>query len=172
MHTANLAPTHARLSLAKGTRTMAPNFILPSAIDECTMHIKIEAPHCMPERAYDSQGYDLKALEVTQLVPNKVNKVRTGVCMEIPKGFVGIIKDKSSKALEGLQTHGGVIDSDYRGEVIVLLTTPIQRRIGAGHKVAQLLLVPCVTPRLEVVEELEETERGESSFGSSTTNNL
>jgi len=115
-------------------------------------------------------GYDLRATEKRVLYPNMRIQVSTGIFVAIPEGYVGIIKDRSSMALKGIRTHGGVIDSSYRGELIVMLSNLSEGVlfIEKGERVAQLLIVPCITPELEEVSfaELGKTERGSDGFGS------
>lgn len=122
-------------------------------------------------RAGDA-GYDLYALDTLDLEPSAQALIGTGVHLEIPAGYVGLVKDRSSMALAGLQTLGGVIDSNYRGEVKIIL-----RNIGSetyavrpGKKIAQLVVLPCYTEALSPVASLDELEasvRGADGFGSS-----
>lgn len=71
-------------------------------------------------------GYDLYALEDTVLSVMKTTKVRTGIAVSIPKHCYGRIASRSSLGAEGIRVHGGVVDSDYRGEIIVLLQSTEQ----------------------------------------------
>jgi dUTP pyrophosphatase len=95
---------------------------------------------------------------------------RTGIAVEIPEGYVGLVFPRSSisKTPFVLANSVGVIDSGYRGEVIVMLTNlthdPI--RFERGKKIAQLIIQPHATVTLEQAAELSETERGENAFGS------
>jgi dUTP pyrophosphatase len=94
--------------------------------------------------------------------------VDTGVCFQIPEGYVGYIKSKSGLlAKHGLFTDG-TIDAHYTGTVRVTIfnTKPSDYIFKAGEKIAQLVIQPCLLPELEVVDELEETDRGEGGFGS------
>jgi dUTP pyrophosphatase len=116
-------------------------------------------------------GYDLYAVETLQIVPGGRGLIPTGVHVEIPEGYVGLVKDRSSMALKGLHTMAGVVDAGYRGEIkIVLLnTTGEPVTIDARQKVAQMIVVPVYTQALETVESLEAlsaTERGAGGFGS------
>lgn len=115
-------------------------------------------------------GFDLRAFEDEEILPGCQVLLRTGVRLAIPKGWVGLVRDRSSMALNRIYSHAGVIDSAYRGEVQLVLSNGGSEpyRISAGAKVAQLLVVPCCTA-LEVVPEasqLGETDRGEGGFGS------
>ena len=96
--------------------------------------------------------------------------IGTGIHVEIPKGYAGFIKSKSGLAVKhGLTAAGGVIDSGYTGSVVVKLFnhTSISYEFKAGEKIAQLVILPIITPDLEVVDSLEDTDRGSNGFGSS-----
>ncbi len=123
-----------------------------------------------PPRDGDA-GYDLHAVESCRAAPGERVLVDTGLHLEIPEDCVGLVKDRSSLALAGLHTLAGVIDSAYRGELKILLLNlagaPID--IRAGQKIAQLLILPVVSPPIEFVESLaglSSTERGAGGFGS------
>ena len=89
--------------------------------------------------------------------------------MEIPKGYVGFVKSKSGLNVKHGLTAEGVIDSGYTGSIVVKLYnhTSNDYAFEAGEKIAQLVLLPIITPELEQVDSLEETERGSNGFGSS-----
>lgn len=93
----------------------------------------------------------------------------TGVACAIPDGYVGIIKERSGLALEyGVNVLGGVIDSNYRGEIKVILEAATPTRFKRGDRIAQLLVVPIHTLGWEEVDELPENlYRGDKAFGSS-----
>lgn len=123
----------------------------------------------LPTRAHDlDAGYDLYSREDATVWQNAGGKFDTGVHIEIPAGYVGFIKSKSGlNARNGLQAEG-VIDAGYTGSINVLLRNhgPRAVEIMEGQKIAQLVILPIITPELEVVDQLEETERGEGGFGS------
>lgn len=115
-------------------------------------------------------GLDLYSLEDFELKPGQRNSFFVGFALEIPEGYVGIIKDKSGLPKNyGLHTMGGVFDACYRGEYNVTLVNLGQEayQIKAGDKIAQLLIIPCEQAELEEVTELSATQRGEGRFGSS-----
>lgn len=122
-------------------------------------------------------GYDLYALNDVHMIRNVPAKIKTGIAIEFNSGWGGIIKDRSSMALNGFSVLGGVIDGGYRGEIIVIMAVnhinhPVNGifipEIKAGQKIAQLILHPANTIfPMEVVEELGQTDRGENGFGSS-----
>ncbi len=114
-------------------------------------------------------GMDFFALEKTTIAPKERLIVKTGISIEIPEGYVGLVWDKSGIPLKyGLKTIGGVIDAGYRGEVgIGLLNTSDQEYIfEAGHKIAQMLIQKVEQVELIEVAELTETQRGTGGFGS------
>ncbi len=94
--------------------------------------------------------------------------IDTGVHVEIPEGYVGFIKSKSGLNVKHGLTADGVIDAHYTGSIKVKLynhlNTPYY--FSAGDKIAQLVILPCLLPELELVDSLEETDRGDKGFGS------
>ena len=99
---------------------------------------------------------------------------RTGLAMEIPEGYVGLIYPRSSisKTKQMLRNHVGVIDSGYRGEIILKFgwfsqtPSPDSSVYDAGDRIAQLMIVPHPKIRFLEVEELTDSERGDGGFGS------
>jgi dUTP pyrophosphatase len=118
----------------------------------------------------DDAGLDLFALEDYTVPAGKfLAGIRTGVAFEIPAGYVGLCWDKSGLAAKyGLKVMAGVIDSGFRGELLltVLNTSNKDYHFSVGDKVMQILIQP--VERMEVVEvsELSDSHRGEGSFGS------
>jgi dUTP pyrophosphatase len=95
--------------------------------------------------------------------------VPTGIAMEIPEGYVGLIWDKSGLSIKnGIKTLGGVIDSTYRGEVLVgmINLSDADYTFLKGHKVAQMVIQKKEFVDFEEVSELSDTVRGEGGFGS------
>ena len=97
--------------------------------------------------------------------------VHTGVAMAIPEGYVGLVYARSGMASKrGLAPANkvGVIDSDYRGEIMVALHNhgDVAQTVEAGDRIAQLVIAPIVTAAFEEVEELDDTDRGAGGFGS------
>lgn len=118
--------------------------------------------------AFDA-GMDLYALEDTEVQPGQVARVRSGLAMEIQEGFVGLCWDKSGVSTNHkIKTLAGVIDSGYRGEVLMAVMN-----LGAepyvfkkGEKVLQMLIQQVEHPEIMEVEELAQTLRGDLGFGS------
>ena len=119
-------------------------------------------------------GYDLHAcIEEPVTIPaGKTVKVGTGLSMEIPEGYFGAVFDRSGLASKsGIRPANcvGVCDSDYRGEYIVPLhnDTDMDYVVHPGDRIAQLIVMPFLSVQFEETEELSETGRGTSGFGSS-----
>lgn len=123
----------------------------------------------MPTRAHeDDAGLDLYAREDAVIFRHGSKKFDTGVHVAIPKGYVGFLKSKSGlNVKQGIQS-AGVIDSGYTGSICVKLYNHGFEavRIKAGQKISQLVILPIVTPEVELVDRLEATERGDGGFGS------
>lgn len=114
-------------------------------------------------------GLDLYADNEHTVLPNCVSVVPTGIAMAIPDGFVGLVWPRSGLACKyGVQTLAGVIDSDYRGEIKVALTTCTKTtmRINKGDRVAQLLIMPVSMLQCVEVDSMDDTARGACGFGS------
>ena len=115
-------------------------------------------------------GYDLYASEDFAIEEGVITTVKTDIALAIPSGFVGLVKPRSGLSFKhGIDTMAGVIDSDYRGEVKVLLTSHDNCEyieFQKGDRIAQLVIVPCLTPAIVAVDDLDETNRGDGGFGS------
>jgi dUTP pyrophosphatase len=118
-----------------------------------------------------SAGLDLRADEAVALAPGERALIPTGLALEIPPGFEGQVRPRSGLAARhgvGLLNAPGTVDSDYRGEVKVVLVNLGQApvRFERGERVAQLVISPVARASLEVVEALGDTGRGAGGFGS------
>lgn len=121
----------------------------------------------------EAAGADLYACleEAVTIQPGEVFWVPTGIALEVPKGCAGLVYARSSMgAKRGLAPANkvGVVDSDYRGEVrVVLLNHSKQpQTLEPGDRVAQFVITPVLTPSYEEVEDLTDTDRGTGGFGS------
>lgn len=117
----------------------------------------------------EAAGYDLTCLESISVNPFSNVLIPTGIAMKIPYGYYGRIAGRSGVSYKtGLMVNAGVIDSDYRGEIKVLMQNPTDKIISfyKGDKVAQIILEKILIAPIEVVESLNETERGSNGFGS------
>jgi len=114
-------------------------------------------------------GLELYSTVDMVLEVNQRKTCQTGIGMAIPTGYVGLIWDKSGIAAKGgIKTMGGVIDSNYRGEIGVILKNLSNNKykINKGDKIAQMLIQKVASPEIEEVDDLEDTDRGEGGFGS------
>ncbi len=114
-------------------------------------------------------GMDFYTLDDVKFLPHAQAHVHTGVAIEIPEGHVGLIWDKSSISFNlGLKTMGGVIDSGYRGEIIMNLlnTTDKEVDIHKGYKVANMLIQKFEHCDIQEADNLSETVRGHGREGS------
>lgn len=123
-----------------------------------------------------SAGADLYACldEAVTIQPGEAVLIHTGLAMEIPEGYAGLIYARSGLATKkGLAPSNkvGVVDPDYRGEIMVSLFnhSKEERVVEHGERIAQLVIAPFLTASWNVVEELEETVRGAGGFGSTGT---
>lgn len=133
------------------------------------MKIKLDEGAYKPTRAHEiDAGLDLYARD-TQIVPAKKSAIfDTGVHIEIPVGYVGMIKSKSGLNVKHGLSSEGVVDAGYTGSIVVKLYnhSGYDYKVHAGDKISQIVIMPIITPELEVVDELDETERGNNGFGS------
>lgn len=144
---------------------------------EIMLRVKLLEPGARaPEVAHPGEdlGYDIFALEETVLPMRHTMKVRTGIAVEARHPETGaplglLVRDRSSMAARGIATTGGVIDAGYRGEILVLMTNLGEEtvQLKAGEKIAQMIPVPVLTGKVEVVDSLEESARAARGFGSS-----
>lgn len=130
----------------------------------------------LPTKAHSGDlGYDLYALESCQVFPGCMVKMRTGIGIEFPYPYGGIILDRSSMASKRIAITGGVIDHEYTGEISVLINNLIVTEdlsdtyvITAGDKIAQLVPIVATNWPIEWHDgEVAATTRGDKGFGSS-----
>lgn len=116
-------------------------------------------------------GADLYVLEGAEILSGETHWFNTGIALEIPEGYVGLVFARSSLGTKrGLAPANmvGVIDSDYRGEIRVVLRNYSNetQHVDTGERVAQLVIVPYLPVDYIETDSLEETDRGDSGFGS------
>jgi len=126
----------------------------------------------LPTRAHDTDaGWDLYSSVHRIIAPSKRGLINTGISMEIPEGYAGLIWPRSGLAVkDGIDVFAGVIDSGYRGEIKVCLfnSSQLYIEIQKGDRVAQILFQEVPKMMMEVeVDELNESQRGGNGFGSS-----
>ena len=131
--------------------------------------IKLSKGAFAPTRAHEwDGGLDLYAMEDGYIRSNQSRTFNTGTHISIPEGFVGLVKSKSGLMCNHGILTDGTIDSHYTGPIQVCLFNHGGSRyeVKAGDKIAQLVIVPCMLPRMELVDNLPETDRGDNGFGS------
>lgn len=124
----------------------------------------------------DAAGADLYACtsEPITIMPHETKLIKTGLAISIPKGLVGLVFARSGLASKrGLAPANkvGVIDADYRGEIMVALHnhTEMEQTIEAKERIAQISFIPYIKGNFNIVDKLSETIRGEGGFGSTGT---
>jgi len=125
----------------------------------------------LPNYAYKGDaGMDLYSAEESYVLkPGKRKDFATGIKMEIPEGYAGLIWDKSGLAIKyGIKTMAGVIDSTYRGEIAVVLINLGNKdyEVKKNAKIAQILIQKVEQGEIEEIGDLDGTRRGERGFGS------
>lgn len=140
---------------------------------EIKVKVKLSPGAVLPEyHSEGASGADVRALlaEPLEVAPGSRCAVPTGVYVEVPEGYEVQVRPRSGLAArEGLTVLNtpGTIDSDYRGEIVVILINHGTQvvRIASGDRIAQLVVCPVVHGSFERVESLSETARGEGGFG-------
>lgn len=133
------------------------------------MKVKLLPGAFAPTRAHeDDAGLDIRTPFDFVLKPRCSQVIPSRVCVEIPKGYVGMLKSKSGLNVSWDIVGEGVIDCGYTGEIVVKLYNngDLYKEFKKGDKIIQLVVIPCNTEPIEIVEELEDTERGAHGFGS------
>ena len=135
------------------------------------MKIMLDGPDAiLPTRAHDQDaGLDLYSREDRAILDGDSAVFDTGVHIELPPGTYGRLESKSGLNINyDIVCLGGTIDEGYTGSIRVKLYNLGKKpyMIRKGQKIIQLTIIPCVRPELELVDRLEETERGEGGFGS------
>ena len=139
---------------------------------------KLEPGATAPIKATDgSVGYDLFVYGSHCIYPGR-NAVRTGLSIQLPEGFEATVRPRSGCSLKGVpdeynlrhnaDTLMGTIDTDYRGEVKLIINNheDVEFFLSDGQRIAQLVISPVFTGVAEVVDELDDTERGDNGFNS------
>ena len=138
-----------------------PTLRVPATVDD--------AAHLPEYASTGAAGADLRASDAALIPPGGRAAVSTGLRVQIPRGHVGLVWPRSGLAVRhGIDTLAGVIDSDYRGKVRVVLVNhgPEAFTIAPGDRIAQLLLQRVERADFATSTELKDTERGEGGFGS------
>lgn len=149
--------------------TLAPGQIV---VD---LPVIVEGDGVVPSYASEeAAGMDLRSTEEITLKPLERTLAKTGLRMAIPKGFEGQIRPRSGLALKrgiSMVNSPGTIDSDYRGEIGVILINLSDSvvQLEKGERIAQMVICPVARATVKIVDSLDETERGEGGFGSTGT---
>ncbi|MBE5959273.1 MAG: dUTP diphosphatase [Lachnospiraceae bacterium] len=143
------------------------------------MAVKVNIKKLNPEAIIPTYGSDMAAGadlyacmgQDTVIAPGETVFVKTGVALEVPEGYAGLIYARSGLACkQGLAPANkvGVVDADYRGEIIVALHNHSNepKTVVDKERIAQFVITPFLTADFNEVEELDDTERGEKGFGS------
>jgi dUTP pyrophosphatase len=137
------------------------------------MKINVEVPGCTPTRANKTDaGLDLRALVGVEILPGETKLINTGAKVKIPEYFVGLVFARSGMAKFNVSLANcvGVIDSDYRGHIKVMLGNYGKEvfKVEQFDRIAQLVVLPISLPTLEIVgdEDWNDTDRGANGFGS------
>lgn len=134
-----------------------------------TINVMLDDGAFTPTRAHeDDAGLDIYSPIKTCVWKCDSVVIDTGVHVEIPKGFVGMLKAKSGLNVKHGITGEGVIDAGYTGSIVCKLYNNSIRNyhIEKGDKIIQLVIVPCEMPTVQIVDSFAETERGDNGFGS------
>ena len=140
-------------------------------MDKININIKVEDESLMPSyETLGSAGADLKANEEGVLMPGQRKLIKTGISIELPAGYEAQVRPRSGLALKhgiSMVNTPGTIDSDYRGEIGVILInhgdTPFEYK--KGDRIAQLVIARYSRAEFQICDELSKTERGSGGFG-------
>jgi len=140
-------------------------------LDKPVLKIERIKPNAkLPQRAHEGDaGLDLFSADYYSILPGESVVVSTGIKMAIPAGYAGLIWDKSGIAKSGIHTTAGVIDSSYRGEIMVNMINLSEDiyNIAPGQKIAQILIQPAPNLEIEEAKINDLTDRDDNGFGSS-----
>ena len=133
--------------------------------------MKVQLENCAyrPVREHPTDaGLDIKAAYAQDVPPRGNVVVYTGVHVEIPEGYCGLLVSKSGLNVTEDLTTTGLIDSGYTGQILVKVYNhgTKMRRINAGQKITQLVVVPCLTEDIEIVDKINGSDRGSNGIGS------
>ncbi len=123
----------------------------------------------LPTRGYSTDcGLDIYSLENAIVGPGEGVMLSTGICAQFDVGYVGMLTDRSSMAKKGFKVAGGIIDPGYTGELKVVLRNVSDELLDVrkNDRIAQLLIIPILTPEVEEVTKLESGQRGPCGLGS------
>lgn len=133
------------------------------------MRVTLDELAYMPIRAHSTDaGLDIRSPDTVYIPAGSSRVIDTGVHVELPKGTAGLLVSKSGLNVKNGITSTGLIDEGYTGSIKVKLYnhSTVPYKVIRGDKISQLVIVPVLYEDVEIVDALEETERGEKGFGS------
>jgi len=115
-----------------------------------------------------SAGFDIYAIDNLDIQPKETKKIPTGLAFELSENYHLQIWNRSSFGSKGIHHSAGIVDSDYRGELSIILHNSTNEvfKIEKGHRIAQVLVIPAIQANFTETETLNETQRGTGGFGS------
>ncbi len=149
--------------------------LMPVALEPVRVPIKLDESAQLPEYASaGAAGMDVRTPQQISLQPGQRTHIATGLRVSVPDGFELQVRPRSGLALRhglALVNSPGTIDPDFRGEIGILLINlgSDAVEIAAGERIAQLVLCPVAHCEWQIVDQLEDSERGEGGFGSTGT---
>ena len=161
----------------RSTKSRSKRALLDEAADciqrlteDQVLRVRLDPGAYLPERAHPTDaGLDLRTPVDAYVRAGGSTVIDTGVHIQLPPGTVGMLKSKSGLNVKHGIVSEGVIDEGYTGTILVKLYNHGQSayEVNKGDKISQLVLMPIITPALEIVDHLDNTERGDRGFGSS-----
>lgn len=136
------------------------------------LKVKLIDKKCMPTKQHEADaGFDIYSREDVSVFPSETVYVKTGICVAVPIGYVALLVPRSSLSKTPLRMANsvGIIDSQYTGEILIPFynTSDVEVvNINKYERYCQLVIVPIIDSDMEIVDELEESERGNGGFGS------
>ena len=145
-----------------------------SNIDQLTNEVVEVKVKCQPnsqipaKQTQQAAGFDLHSNQSVEIPPGSTKLVGTGIHLQLPEHYFGKIEGRSGLASKGIFPVGGILDSDYRGEIKVILhnSTSEKWTIEKSQRIAQLLIHPVIAVNFVEEDTLTPTQRGEHGFGS------
>ena len=121
-----------------------------------------------PRKAHKGDAaWDLSSIEDITIYPDKIYKIDTGVCLNLPEGYCAKVLPRSGLSCKGIDVKLGLIDSNYTGSIHVIISTKQMFHIDKGMRIAQLTIEKLPEIDLVITDTLKETERNTNGFGSS-----
>lgn len=165
-----ILPTRANRTDAGYDFYATANVMLPRNSISFTDDITDDDTNTSVQELVIDENTELELLFDDGVHVNDIIRVHTGIAIQLPAGTFGFIHNRGSMGKRGILVFGGIIDEGYSGEIIIQVANVAGDEIEyikAGDKVAQMIIIPILTPDVEEVNELVSGERGTAGFGSS-----